>query len=50
LDATRTVLPTTFNWSVFVVALTLMAAPIAQTAWRMRSDDLRYATLPRNDR
>jgi hypothetical protein len=33
-DATRTVLPTTFNWSVFVVALTLMAAPVAQTAWR----------------
>jgi hypothetical protein len=33
-DATRTVLPTTFNWSVFVVALTLMAAPVAQAAWR----------------
>jgi hypothetical protein len=33
-DATRTVLPTTFNWSVFAVALTLMAAPVAQTAWR----------------
>jgi hypothetical protein len=28
-----TVLPTTFSWSVFVVALTLMAAPVAQVAW-----------------
>jgi hypothetical protein len=36
IDATRTVLPTTFNWPVFVVALTLMAAPVAQAAWRMR--------------
>ena len=29
VDATRTVLPTAFNWSVFVVALALMAAPVA---------------------
>ena len=29
VDATRMVLPTTFKWSVFVVALALMAAPIA---------------------
>ncbi|HEY2906506.1 MAG TPA: hypothetical protein VGJ29_11455 [Vicinamibacterales bacterium] len=29
IDATRTVLPTTFNWPVFVVALILMAAPVA---------------------
>ena len=36
IDATRTVLPTTFNWPVFVVALTLMAAPVAQAVWRMR--------------
>jgi hypothetical protein len=49
LDATRTVLPKTFNWSVFVVALTLMAAPVAQTAWRMRIGDVRYATLPKSD-
>jgi hypothetical protein len=32
-DATRTVLPTTFNWSIFVMALALMAAPVART-WR----------------
>src|SRR5580765_4235958 len=36
LAATRTVLPTTFNWSVFVVALVLMAAPVAHAAWRTR--------------
>lgn len=33
IDATRTVLPTTFNWPVFVVALTLMAAPVAKEIW-----------------
>ena len=32
LAATRTVLPTSFNWSVFVVALVLMAAPVAHVA------------------
>jgi hypothetical protein len=36
LDATRQVLPKAFNWSVFWVALALMAAPIAQVRWRMR--------------
>lgn len=36
MAATRTVLPTAFNWSVFVVALALMAAPVADIAWRMR--------------
>ena len=34
-DATRTVLPQAFNWWVFIAALTLMAAPVAQIAWRM---------------
>ena len=29
VDATRMVLPKTFKWSVFVVALALMAAPVA---------------------
>ena len=37
-DAVRTVLPDTFNWSVFLVALTLMAAPVAQLTWRMRTE------------
>lgn len=36
LDVTSAALPTTFNWSVFVAALTLMAAPVAQVAWRRR--------------
>jgi len=36
MEATGTVLPTAFNWSVFVVALALMAAPVAHIAWRMR--------------
>ena len=36
MEATRSVLPTAFSWWVFVVALALMAAPVAQMAWRMR--------------
>lgn len=31
-EAVRRVLPSTFNWSAFVVALALMAAPLAQAA------------------
>jgi hypothetical protein len=38
LDVTKTVLPQAFNWSVFVVALTLMAAPVAHLAWRSLFD------------
>ncbi|MCM3881410.1 MAG: hypothetical protein ND807_14980 [Vicinamibacterales bacterium] len=37
LDATRTILPQSFNWPVFAVALTLMAAPVAQIASRCLS-------------
>jgi hypothetical protein len=33
IDAARTSLPETFNWVVFVVALLLMATPVAQLAW-----------------
>ena len=36
VDAARTVLPTQFNWGVFVAALMLMSAPIAQMTWRVR--------------
>ena len=36
-DAARTVLPTTFNWTVFVVALALMAAPVVRLTWRLRA-------------
>lgn len=35
-DAVRTVLPTTFNWAVFLVALALMAAPVAHMTWAAR--------------
>jgi hypothetical protein len=33
VDAIRVVLPTEFNWPLFLVALTLMAAPIAGNCW-----------------
>jgi hypothetical protein len=36
VDAIRNVLPQSFNWPVFCVALLLMAAPIAELMWRMR--------------
>jgi hypothetical protein len=36
MDATRTVLPTAFNWPVFVVALALMAAPVVHILWGIR--------------
>jgi hypothetical protein len=40
VDAVRTVLPTTFNWAVFVVGLALMAAPVVHMAWRGRRTGL----------
>jgi hypothetical protein len=46
LDVTRAVLPQTFNWSVFVVAVTLMAAPVARLGWQMRPRSVRYPTPP----
>jgi hypothetical protein len=33
IDAVRAVLPTTFNWSMFLVALALMATPVAPMIW-----------------
>jgi len=36
VDAARTVLPTQFNWWMFVVALMLMSAPVAQMTRRVR--------------
>jgi hypothetical protein len=36
MAATRTMLPTAFNWPLFIAALLFMAAPIAHLAWRMR--------------
>lgn len=50
LDVMRAVLPEQFNWSVFVVALALMTAPVAQIAWRMRpSARSVFPALHRND-
>ena len=37
LEATRNVLPQAFNWPVFLVALALMAAPIAHDVWSLVS-------------
>jgi hypothetical protein len=37
-DAVRRVLPTTFNWPVFVAALLFMATPLAHMGWRSRSN------------
>jgi hypothetical protein len=39
LDMTM-VLPTDFKWSVFIVALALMAAPVANIAWNMRRKEI----------
>lgn len=33
IEATRSVLPTSFNWSLFCAALMLMAAPVAHAGW-----------------
>ena len=44
LDATRNVLPHIFNWPLFIVALTLMTAPLVHIAWRMRLGLARYAS------
>jgi hypothetical protein len=35
LDATRSVLPTSFNWTAFCAALALIAAPLAHDGWRL---------------
>jgi hypothetical protein len=37
-DVLRRVLPGPFNWSAFCVALILMAAPVAETGWRLCED------------
>ena len=41
-EASRAVLPTSFNWPLFGVALLLMAAPVASVGWRTLGH-----TLPR---
>ena len=34
LDAANAVLPKTFEWPLFCLAFSLMAAPLMQSAWR----------------
>ncbi len=36
LDAASTVLPQAFNWPLFCLAFSFMAAPLMQSAWRLR--------------
>jgi hypothetical protein len=43
IDLTRSVLPTAFNWPLFLAAFALMAAPLVQVAWRMRGGYSRLA-------
>jgi hypothetical protein len=38
LDVVTRVLPQAFNWSMFCVALALMASPVASIVWRMRTE------------
>ena len=33
--AVRTVLPERFNWQLFIVALSLMSAPLMKTGWQL---------------
>lgn len=40
-DVVRQVLPTAFNWTGFVVAVALMAAPVAQMGWRWGQPGIR---------
>lgn len=47
LDEARNVLPLAFNWSVFAVALALMATPVAQIAWRSAAGGPRLDPEPR---
>jgi hypothetical protein len=34
IDVIRATLPAAFNWNIFVVALSLMAAPIVDMVWQ----------------
>lgn len=49
VEATRLVLPTTFNWTAFCVALALMSAPVAEIGWRGRTQ-LRSLVTPSGER
>jgi hypothetical protein len=40
VDALRKLLPVTFNWPLFSVALLLMSAPVIRLAWEIRNQPL----------
>jgi len=42
----QTVLPTVFNWPLFALAVTLMAAPVAQLAWGIWLENSRWKHSP----
>ena len=46
VQVTRTLLPTVFNWPVFALAVTLMAAPVAHLAWRIWLENPRWKHSP----
>jgi hypothetical protein len=47
LDVATTVLPRSFDWSMFCLAFTLMAAPVAQTVLAIATHGGRFALVPR---
>jgi hypothetical protein len=38
--AVRNMLPVSFNWSLFGVALALMCAPVVDLSWKLRRKNL----------
>jgi hypothetical protein len=46
VNVPRTVLPTGFNWPLFALAVTLMATPVVQLAWRIILSPGRRALTP----
>lgn len=47
IAAIRAVLPATFNWSLFIIALGLMGAPIIDMLWRLKINVRRIEQLRR---
>jgi hypothetical protein len=47
MEAIRTALPTSFNWPLFILALALLAAPVIDVSWQIRSCHSNPAQLRR---
>ncbi len=43
-EAVRSVLPTAFNWPLFLIGLGLMAVPLVEMAWRLRAPKQKVET------